>query len=263
MKSEGSLADILARVGERHGVRHVFFYESTDSTNTRAKFFQINEARGDKSPAIFIARAQTAGRGTHARGFESPSGGGLYISFLFYPKILAKDSARITTYAATRVCRAIERTCKDVKNLGIKWVNDVYVSDRKISGILTEGVAGEGGALDFAIVGIGINVKGGYLSDSLSSIAASLEDFGMTTDIGTLAEALTDEFFAGLPELSSKKTMEEYQSRSMLIGRRVMISKTDCEGVYTVLGITDEGALLAKDENGNTKKFISATVTIL
>ena len=65
----------------------------------------------------------------------------------------------ITAAAAVAVCRAISEVCG--AECSIKWVNDVYLSGKKICGILTEAQASAGsGMIDSIVVGIGINCIG-------------------------------------------------------------------------------------------------------
>ena len=156
----------INRIFANNGLQNVavFAYDTVDSTNTRAKLFAKSCGAG-LTPAIFISRAQSAGRGTRGRSFESPIDSGLYISFLFYPDLSAVDAAHLTTYAATRVCRAIDRISEGTAEAPrIKWVNDIYIGEKKLSGILTEGAPDEQGNLCYAVVGIGINLKSGALS---------------------------------------------------------------------------------------------------
>ena len=84
-----------------------------------------------------IANEQTAGRGRLGRRFYSPPGTGLYLSI--YRKLgWEPERARLVTLAAAvAVSRAIE-TLTDT-HTSIKWVNDIYVGERKIAGILVEG----------------------------------------------------------------------------------------------------------------------------
>ena len=253
---------LLDKCAERYGIR-VFRYGMTDSTNTRAKEY-ARSAGSEGSPAVFITRAQSAGRGTRGRAFESPDGAGLYISFLIYPALRPADAALITTYAATRVCRAVERVAggTQAKPL-IKWVNDIYLNGKKLSGILTEGAPDDNGALAYAIVGIGINIRSGALPHGLCEIATSLADNLINTDTDTLAAILTEEFFGGLAELGTDAAMREYRERSLLPGRRVRILSGGGEEEVTVTDIGDDGSLIATDSMGNIKKFISADTTII
>ena len=89
---------------------------------------------------------------------------------------------RLRTIAAVAVAESIEAVA-DVP-AEIKWVNDVYVRGRKVCGILTEASFNlEDSTLDYAVVGIGINVyepEGGFpesIKDRAGSIASALDQF--------------------------------------------------------------------------------------
>ena len=85
---------------------------------------------------LVLAEAQEKGRGRLGRTFYSPSRNGIYMSMTLPHLKPATDATLVTTAAAVAVCRAIE----DLTNLTpqIKWVNDIYLDDKKICGILTQ-----------------------------------------------------------------------------------------------------------------------------
>ena len=244
-----------------HGVR-AFFYEKTDSTNTRAKLFAENEGKVGASPAIFFTRAQSAGRGTRARTFESPEGAGLYVSFLLYPTLSGKDLLSLTTYAAVAVCRAVEKISAHSLSPRIKWVNDITVNDRKLCGILTEGKISPSGECEYAIVGIGINLADGEHSEEVRAVMTTLAECGVKVTPDTLAEVLTEEFFEHLNELGTPGCEAEYISRSSVIGRRLRITSPHGTEYAVATGIGEGCSLICKDESGNEKEYISADVQI-
>lgn len=86
---------------------------------------------------LLAAASQSAGRGRIGRRFWSPDGSGIYFSFIYIPEGGIRDPGRITAAAAVGVCRAAD-SLYGIRS-GIKWVNDVYVGGKKVSGILTEG----------------------------------------------------------------------------------------------------------------------------
>lgn len=86
---------------------------------------------------LLAAASQSAGRGRIGRRFWSPDGSGIYFSFIYIPEGGIRDPGRITAAAAVGVCRAAD-SLYGIRS-GIKWVNDVYVGEKKVSGILTEG----------------------------------------------------------------------------------------------------------------------------
>ena len=238
----------------------VFFYEITDSTNTRAKLYAENRDKDDRRPAVFFSHAQSAGRGTRGRSFESPAGGGVYISFLIYPEGGVCDSLALTTYAAVSVCRAVKKI-SDKIDPKIKWVNDVTVGGKKLSGILTEGRI-EDGKTVYAIVGIGVNTNPAEHSPEVESIMTSLQDHGVSTSADEVAKTLTEEFFLNLSDAGSKKILDEYKSLCSVIGKEVNITDYNGTKTETVADIDSDFSLITRDKDGIIHRYISGDVSI-
>ena len=190
-------------------------FSSVTSTNTILK--EMAE-QGAKEGTVIIAEEQTAGRGRTGKQFYSPKGTGIYISILLRPDIPAEESLFLTTSAAVATARAIEDVSD--KRALIKWVNDIYLEDKKTCGILTEGAFNvETGKLDYAIVGIGINVcipDGGF-PDNIKDIATAI--FDKQTDSinkrSILIANLLDYFMEYYKDFKSKSYVKEYIERSI------------------------------------------------
>ncbi|MBO4422670.1 MAG: biotin--[acetyl-CoA-carboxylase] ligase, partial [Clostridia bacterium] len=120
------------------------YHKTLISTNDTAKQYA---REGREEGTVVIAGAQTGGRGRLGRSFFSPEGG-VYMSLILRPAF--DDYTIITPAAAAAVCRALERLGFGCR---IKWVNDIYLSDKKVCGILTEADVAAG----WAVLGIGIN----------------------------------------------------------------------------------------------------------
>ena len=101
-------------------------FSSVTSTNTILK--EMAE-QGAKEGTVIIAEEQTAGRGRTGKQFYSPKGTGIYISILLRPDKPAEESLFLTTSAAVATARAIEDVSD--KRALIKWVNDIYLEDKK------------------------------------------------------------------------------------------------------------------------------------
>ena len=111
---------------------HVF--PVVDSTNI---LLRRKAKEGVPEGCVVIAGEQTKGKGRLGRSFYSPSDTGVYLSLLLRPEnILPEQAVHITTIAAVAACEAIERVSG--RKAGIKWVNDIYMDGKKVSGILTE-----------------------------------------------------------------------------------------------------------------------------
>lgn len=232
----------------------IITYDLTDSTNERAREYA---RRGGEMPALFIARGQTGGRGRRGRSFDSESGAGLYMTLLFLP--CEADVTLITVRAAVALSRAVEKmTGLSPK---IKWVNDLTVRGKKLSGILAEGDFASDGSLKYCALGIGVNLLKRKFPEELSDIVTTLEsETGEVIAPEALAEAIVGEFYnTGTPS----EIIGEYRLRSSVIGERVEVRRISGEVLFAdVLDVTDTGALLVRREDGITEELISAEVSI-
>ncbi len=234
----------------------IYIYESTDSTNTRAKLFA--EENPECKAAVFIASHQTAGRGRLGRTFESDRDKGIYISFLSQGENATRDATIITAKASVDVVKAIDILTGYTPK--IKWVNDIIANGKKLAGILTEGKVDPAASfLEYSVCGIGINLYRRTFSKEISDIATTLEDVtGLRVSPSRLAGVLINEFYT---QKEKEEFIEEYRKNSCVIGTRATIRRLSGEVFDAdVIGIEDDGALLLKHPNGNTERIISAEV---
>ena len=161
--------DIVDIKTQLQGECKVEILSTVDSTNLECKR-RIREGR--ELPDLLVANEQTAGRGRLGREFESPEDSGIYMSLHLLPCLQAEDMVLITSAAAVAVCRAIRAVTGDEPV--IKWVNDIFLHDKKICGILAEAITGSDGRIH-VVLGIGINVwtNKTQLSEQVQKIAGS------------------------------------------------------------------------------------------
>ena len=124
----------------------------TASTNDVAREWAL---AGAPDGALVVAARQTRGRGRRERTWDSPAGAGLYVSFVLRPEWPADQAPNLAIVAGMAAFHALEKA--GVKDLRVKWPNDVLANGRKICGVLVEPRLGAG-RIEFAVVGIGINV---------------------------------------------------------------------------------------------------------
>ena len=215
-----------------------FVFECMESTNSYAKKNLTESAEGD----CIFALSQTGGRGRLGRSFFSYDGG-IYMSLILKPELTAEGSLFITTAAAVAVSRAIESVCG--KKTQIKWVNDIYIDGKKVCGILTEGIIGEGGTLSGAVLGIGINLGAPKaFPEEISSIADSVLEVEDNFELkAKLISLIVSEFFEIYNNPQSKEYMKEYRRRSYLDGKTVEFVQNDESYTANVLGVTDDAGL--------------------
>lgn len=231
-----------------------FFYEETDSTNIQAKNFAKNHP-GEK--AVFVADRQTLGRGRLGRKFESFGGVGIYMSLVIPSEKDISSGITVTAEAAVKAARAIQKVSSaDPK---IKWVNDLYLSEKKLAGILTEGVISPSGEIVSYVVGIGINVYKRKFGKEIENIATSLEDEGFfVSSRSSLAAALIDLFYT---PCERSEVLSEYRKRSYLTGKRVEVVGSGAPYAAEVLGITDDYHLIVKAD-GEERELFSGEVSV-
>lgn len=232
--------------------------DEIDSTNTALK--KMAEA-GAAEGTIVTARLQTGGKGRLGRTFLSPKGSGLYFSLLLRPDLPFSACRTLTTTAAVAVSRAVERLVPGAK-CRIKWVNDVFLHGKKVCGILTEAAIGaETGKLDYAVLGIGINVtvpEGGFPED-LRSVAGAISEDGV--DFSTLLGAVVAEFFTFYGK-NGAACLAEYRARQMLTGMPVIVFGNGDPYPAVVLGVSDDFGLLVEREDGTKEELSSGEVSV-
>ena len=225
----------------------IHFFDSVDSTNSEAKRML---AAGLNRRAFIFSNEQTAGRGRCGRDFFSPKNTGLYYSFVFHPKKSFSDAVFITTAAAVSVVRAIEKI--SLLKPEIKWVNDIYIQNKKVCGILSEAVTDfESGEVHSIIVGIGINFNTGLFPKELKSVAASLNDDSLTR--ASLLQALAIELIKVSEELKNPDILNDYISHSLVLGKDITFIKNGESHSGKALRIDENGALIVQTEKGEEK----------
>lgn len=234
---------------ERNTIKtKVYSFDTVDSTNEIAKKFAIN---GADEGVVITAIRQTAGKGRLGRTFLSKKGG-VYFSVVLRPHKQAEDILFITTAAAVAACRAIEAVSG--KKCEIKWVNDIYINGKKVCGILTEGGLNADGTLNYAILGVGINLfapKGDFpdylpLADSVFDKKCRI--FFKNRKKEQIIAEFANNFFKFYRNLQNKEFIKEYQERSFLTGKDITYTKDGVNYNATVIGIDDDAHLIVKTD---------------
>lgn len=240
----------------------VYGFNCVDSTNLVAKNMAAN---GCDEGVTVVATEQTAGRGRLGRTFLSKRGG-VYFSIVLKPKISPQETLFITVAAAVAAARAIEGVSG--KKCDIKWVNDIYVNNKKVCGILTEGEFNSGGFLKYAILGIGINLfepKKSFPSNlPLADSVFHKKDkilFKNRKKEQIIAE-FANNFFCFYQNLGKKEFIQEYRQKSFLTGKNITYTMGDKTYNAQVIGIDDDAKLVVKADE-ITQKLSHGEIQII
>ncbi len=136
-----------------------YHFETLASTNDYAA--QLIDAKKINDPSIegtvINTHFQTKGRGQQQRAWHATAGENIMMSVILEPHWLAvKDQFGLNMISSIAVMETVqELTGVHAK---VKWPNDVYVEDKKISGILIQNYI-QGRQIKHTIIGIGLNVN--------------------------------------------------------------------------------------------------------
>ncbi len=238
------------------------------STNEEA----LDLVRAGASGVMLIcAEKQSAGRGRKGRRWISPPGAGIYSTVVIRPAQPPHNWPLLALAASVAVAEALNDVMRGSIAAGrsvidLKWPNDVYLSGKKTAGILIETCAMRGEA-PAAVVGIGINVRQGSIPEDLRDQATCLsEEAG--EDIPrrkTLIHCLKHfQLCYDLFERGEHGELLDHWKRlsGMWKGVRVWIEDGGRRRCGTTCGITHQGALRVRNEDGTEETLLAADVTV-
>ena len=254
--NETTIAD---QIHTKWAGKTVHFARKTDSTNLWIKRLA---KEGASEGTLALAEFQSAGRGRLGRSWEVPEGTSVMMSILLRPKFEPQYAPTLTLVMGMAVAKAVKNLGFDVS---IKWPNDVVVSHKKICGILTE-MGVRDGKIDYAVIGVGINVNIREFPEEMADKATSLylesgKEFDRSQIPGLVMEAFEKyyEKFAATCDLSGLK--EEYESILANYNQPVrVLAKEPYEGVAR--GITDGGELLVEKTDGTIVAVSAGEVSV-
>ena len=230
--------------------------DTVDSTNTYALRYLRENPLSPEETVLITAEYQTAGRGRTGKKFSSERGNGLFMSLIVPSGKSLQDSLMMTPSAAVGVVGALEEI--GVKGLGIKWVNDIFLGERKICGILTESVINpDSGCMEHAVVGIGININSDMekMPEELRQTAGFLCLSGEQLENlpQRIAEHVFQEIWEALFQPGGKeKMLSVYREKSCILGKEVTWEENGMVRNGKAVDINEEGNLVVWTGSGRT-----------
>jgi len=257
-----SKASIAAFLQEDASKVDVQVFDCLPSTSRTAKELAIS---GVTHGTLILADTQSEGTGRkQGRSFASPSGG-IYMSLVLRPEqVHFSNITHVTACAAVCVCEALETVC--AVSPKIKWVNDVFIGDKKVCGILTEAVTDfESGGLGWLVLGIGINfsARSDEFPESLRDIVCSVYPDGKPKmPRSQVIAEIVRRVLAMCEKGDDSEIFKKYKSRMMLLGEKVNVIQGDDVYSATALDINEDGHLIVKTESGEIQTLFSGEVSI-
>lgn len=237
----------------------IHYFDEVDSTNNEAKKLAVN---GCPEGTIVVSEAQATGRGRLARGWFSPFGKGIWLSVVLRPPFLPMDAAKCTLMAAVGVNRAINKLTG--VGCGIKWPNDILWQGRKLVGILTE-MSAEMDAINYVVIGMGINVNIDEFPEDIAAIATSLSmAVGQPVSRLKLLTAILSELeniYLQVKKSGFAPVLAAWREESITLGQQVKVCGFENSFTGIAMDIDPDGALLVKTTQG-IERVLAGDVSI-
>lgn len=216
-------------------------YNEVSSTNDVAK----QRAASIKDNLVVIADMQYFGRGRRGNKWISQRGN-LFFSQLFSSQANTSDLAFVASLSLVEAIKNIS----DIKNISIKWPNDVLIFEKKVSGILIEETNN-----NKVVIGIGVNLTDHPDSSKTSYPTTDLK----SNHIEVSKEKLLLEYLSCFDknyELCLNNfdiIRQEWLKYASHLNKKIKVKRKDKidEGIFK--GIDEQGLLLLQQEDKITK----------
>lgn len=239
----------------------ILYFDTIDSTNNEIK---RQAEKGAPCGTLAIAEFQSAGRGRRGRNWQSPSGSGIWMSFLIKPDI-SPDKAPMVTLVAAMACAFAIREELGLDAM-IKWPNDIVIGGKKTIGILTE-MSAEMDTVNYIVIGIGINVNMTEFPEELRRTATSLalecgHQVARSRLVAACGKYFEKYYEIFLRDKSLKNLKKTYESALVNKGADVSVIMADGTFNRKALGINDMGELMVEDETGRVETVRAGEVSV-
>lgn len=281
LKNSINTGTIINQLKNKEIGSDILYYETLDSTNTRAKELARN---GCKSGTVVVAEEQSTGRGRMGRNWYSPRGTGLWFSIIIYPKTPVKKSPFLTILTSLAVYDSIQEIEQELNPetwiesgemqnnkvsrkktaLSIKWPNDILLGGKKVAGILSEISVSH--QIKSAVIGIGINVNQEWFPEELLQKATSLK-INYKKEISReiiLLKVLSsfEKHYYFLKSNQERYLLDIWKRRMNIVGKDVEVLSDKEVYQGEVIGISDRGELILRDFNDGIMKFWAGDVSL-
>lgn len=220
----------------------------TGSTNDDAR---ARAREGAADGTVVLASSQTAGRGRLGRDWVSPRGGA-YFSAVLRPGVGPSDVAALSLVVGLGVARGLMSIGIESR---LKWPNDVLLAGGKVAGVLLE-MAAEADAVEWVVVGVGLNVRRDAVSpvaETAAYLSEERDDVRIAVALAAVLDGIAEAYGVWLAD-GFEVLREEYESRLSLMGESVTVRDRDgtVRGAGSVIGVDAAGRLRLLGAQGET-----------
>lgn len=234
--------------------------DEVDSTNT---YLRRMETLPDADIVVVTAGHQTAGRGMGSNRWESEDGCNLLFSMLVRPEgVPAAHQFALSMAEALAVKDALDPIAGEVT---LKWPNDVYWHDRKISGTLIE-TAISGRLVKDCIFGTGINVNQRVFRSDAPNPVSLRQITGRDTDINVVLDSVLEAFegyYVMVLDGEYDRVGRLYHDALYRCTGMHAYSDSDGRFMASVVRVGHDGRLVLRDDAGRERIYAFKEVSYI
>lgn len=231
-------------------------FDVIDSTNLYLKQNYQNEDNFTFVSALF----QNKGKGRNVRKWQSTSGDNLLFSLLIKDKNILKNYQCLSMLTATAIFKVLKSL--SIENVSIKWPNDVYVNDKKICGILLEGISYDN-ELKAIVIGVGLNVNENSFNKYELYDATSIRiELNKKNNINRLKVKVYDCLINEINKLENNdySYLDIARKNNYLLNKEVYAQINNKKELVKVLDINEDNSLKIL-VNGKIENLFSGEIT--
>ena len=233
----------------------VYFNSNSTSTQLDAKHGMEKQ---NPVPALYLASNQGAAKGRFERHFYTSPNGGIYMSIHLKPNCHYSELPPYTMMVAASIVKAIQRLT-DI-DTDIKWVNDIYLNNKKMAGVLTEAISSiESGRITDVIIGVGLNFSISGFPKELATKATSLFQNEHPT---ITRNQLISEIWRLFLTIPTTDLVKVYKEKSLVLDKQVTFEQAGKTYTGVAKEIGDKGQLLVLTDDGQEKWLSAGEVSL-
>ena len=227
--------------------------KEVESTNNYAKQLIMSDV---EEGTVVLAQFQKNGRGQQGNFWESEADKNMLATIILFPDFL--NAAKQFVISKIVSLSLVEFLKSRIKNVSIKWPNDIYVDEKKIAGILIENTI-NGDKLFSSLVGIGLNLNQEiFLSDAPNPVSLK-QITGIDYDIEDVTSEIQELVLTWYEKIESGNYSEidsAYYSQLFKINQWAKYSKNKTLFEAKIIGIGEFGQLQLEKRDGTVEEFM-------
>lgn len=231
----------------------IIYIEELDSTSSYLR--NIDTDTLSDGTTVYTG-FQTAGRGQRGNSWESEKGENLTFSTVLFPKNIKPEDQFLISQITSLAIRDVLSEYTD--HITIKWPNDIYWKDKKITGMLIENDI-MGYNITQSILGIGININQTKFKSNAPNPVSLKQITGINYDIAAILKKILQNLYDYYTELNTPINREEIKTRykKSLYRREGFYNFADKDGTFSacIADIEETGILVLKTKWGDIRKY--------